>query len=465
MPLRVGKPSLVDRSLARYAAGMNTLGAAVVSGVICAVVTAVVVWQVARAMRARLAGEVGALRERLLERQGELQSAMGDAERWHEEVVRLRTRAAADEERMRWLEEAQGTLGKRFDELATKALEHTSRTLYEQSERHWEGFSHRLRADWNTQRADLAGIVAPVTGELTKLDAQVRALEEKRSGAYAALHEQIESIGAQYRSLLHATTSLDSALRTPTVRGKWGEVQLRRLVELAGLQEHVDYDQQYTTVNEHSGKTVRPDLIVYLPSGGVMPVDAKVPMAAYLDSLQAESPELVHQALRRHAQALRSHVKELSRKAYWSAFERSPEFVVLVVPYESALSAAFGVDAELLEDALSNHVVIASPTSFLALLQVVAYGWMRHSLSENAQEIARTGRQFIERLGPFVDHLNKVGSAIDSAGARFNAAVGSFERRVVPTARRLQELSSRENHEEASVELRPVEQRPRPLRL
>jgi len=173
-----------------------------------------------------------------------------------------------------------------------------------------------------------------------------------------------------------------------------------------------------------------------------MPVDAKAPMNAYLESHEAASPELARQALKRHAAALRGHIQSLASKAYWKQFDRAPDFVVLLVPYESGLSAAFGADPDLLEYALANKVVVTAPASFLALLRVVAYGWMQVRLSENAEAISQAGRELLERLGPFAEHLNKVGAGLNQAAARFNDAAGSFERRILPTARKLYELGA-----------------------
>ncbi|MFO8042871.1 MAG: DNA recombination protein RmuC [Alkalispirochaeta sp.] len=275
-------------------------------------------------------------------------------------------------------------------------------------------------------------------------------------------------ISQQYRSLQQATSSLDQALRAPNVRGKWGEVQLRRLVELAGMSEHVDFSEQTGRAAGSGGSgggtaagqgatgegRGRPDLIVRLPSQGIMPVDAKAPMNAYLESHEAASPDLARQALKRHAAALRGHIQSLSSKAYWKQFDRAPDFVVLLVPYESGLSAAFGVDPDLLEYALANKVVVTAPASFLALLRVVAYGWMQVRLSENAEAISQAGRELLERLGPFAEHLNKVGAGLNQAADRFNDAAGSFERRILPTARKLYELGAAA---EPPPEIGPVE--------
>lgn len=424
---------------------------AVALAILVALVTAVLVRGRDGARRERDGAQRAALEARRDELIAERDSARERVEILARENAELRTRAAVDAERLQWLSSAERSLRETFESLAARALQQSAGTLMEQSRQQLDHFAQLLRTDWGAQKQELSGLVYPLNDELKKLDAQVRAMEEKRQGAYQGINDQIRLITEQYRSLQQATTSLDQALRSSTVRGTWGEVQLRRLVEMAGMTAHVDFDEQVVTGNaasraggdgESGTGNGRPDMVVYLPSGGIMPVDAKAPMSAYLDSHEAGSPELIKQALKRHAAALRGHVQSLSQKAYWSQFSRAPEFVVLLIPYESGLAAAFGADPGLLEYALANKVVITAPASFLALLRVVGYGWMQLSISENAEAIAGTGRELLDRLRPFSEHLNKVGSALSQAVGRFNDAAGSFERRVLPTARKLQELGT-----------------------
>lgn len=428
---------------------------------------------------ARAGAEIAGLKERLAERTAERDDARRRVEQITAEVAELRSRAAADAERVAWLQQAEKTLRETFESLASRTLQQSTNTLTEQSRSHLQQFSQTLKADWNSQKLEISGLVQPVSEELKKLDAHVRTLEEKRQGAYQGITEQIQMISQQYRSLQQATSSLDQALRAPNVRGKWGEVQLRRLVELAGMSEHVDFSEQTGRATGSGGSRGggsggggstgggtaagqrsagegrgRPDLIVRLPSEGIMPVDAKAPMNAYLESHEAASPDLARQALKRHAAALRGHIQALASKAYWKQFDRAPDFVVLLVPYESGLSAAFGVDPDLLEYALANKVVVTAPASFLALLRVVAYGWIQVRLSENAEAISQAGRELLERLGPFAEHLNKVGAGLNQAADRFNDAAGSFERRILPTARKLYELGAAA---EPPPEIGPVE--------
>lgn len=324
-----------------------------------------------------------------------------------------------EEEKQQWITKSQDQMRETFEALASRTLTANARQLLHQN------------------REQLETIVKPLNQELDKMDRNVRNLEVKREGAYQNLDTQIRQIATQYQNLQETTTTLSQALRATDVRGRWGEVQLRRIVEMAGLVEHVDFEEQKGTRDG-----VRPDMIVHLPGEAILPVDAKAPMTAYLDAQAVEDVKIRSSRLKQHATALRSHVNQLSQKAYWSRFPTAPEFVVLLVPYESGLAAAFTADADLLDYALANKVVIAGPATLLALLKVVAYGWMQLEVSKNAQKIAEQGRALLDRLGPFYEHFNRLGSSIGNAVDRFNDAAGSLERRILPTARRLKELGT-----------------------
>lgn len=408
------------------------------------IIFGVIVWFVTRsagaAGRSRDATRIETLESRLSERTEERDGARSKVEDLTAQVAELRSRAAGDAERLKWLESAEKRLSDAFEALSSRTLQASTKSLQELSRQQLDQFAKVLRSDWGTQKEQIRGVVEPLATELKKLDTQVRQLEEKREGAYQSIGEQIRAITEQTARLQTATTSLDGALRDSGVRGKWGEVQLRRLVEMSGLTNHVDFEEQI--VATRGGGASRPDMVINLPSKGILPVDAKAPMSAYLEAQTAASPELATAALKRHAGAMRKHVQALAQKAYWEQFDRAAEFVVMVVPYESGLIAAFDTDPDLLEYALANRVVISSPTSFLALLRVIAYGWLQLELSRNAEQIASTGKELLERLGPFSDHLNKLGAALNQASEKFNDAAGSFERRILPTARKLQELGA-----------------------
>lgn len=229
-----------------------------------------------------------------------------------------------------------------------------------------------------TARDELGGVVAPLKQELSKLDGYVRELESKREGAYSSIGTQLQLLQGLQDSLKQQTATLAEALKAPTVRGRWGEVQLRRLVELAGLQNHVDFSEQ------ESGDSGRPDLIVRLPPNGILPIDSKVSLGAFLQAMECQDEEARNASLRDHAKALRSRARELSQKAYWQQFDRTPEVVVMFVPIEASLAAAFQHDPELFEYAMSNKVLIGSPVVLFGLLKAVAYGWRQQQVAENA---------------------------------------------------------------------------------
>lgn len=398
-----------------------------VTTIVVAVIVAVLTALILRLSETRRHGgnqaRIAELESRNAELLRERDAERARADDMARQLTEEKTRAVADRERAAWVQQAEKTLRETFESLASRTLRSSASTLTEQN------------------REQLSTIVAPLNQELQKLDHHVRSLEEKRQGAYQQVTEQIRMVSEQYRSLQQATTSLDQALRAPNIRGRWGEVQLRRLVELAGMTEHVDFDEQTASGNT-GGTSGRPDMVVHLPSTAIIPVDAKAPMKAYLESQEADTPELAAQAAKRHAQAMRTHVQSLAQKAYWNQFPVAPEFVVMLVPYESGLAAAFTKDPGLLEYALENRVIIAAPASFLALLRVIAYGWMQIELSKNADAIAGAGRELLDRLGPFTDHLNKLGAGLRTAVDKFNSAAGSYERRVLPGVRRLQELGA-----------------------
>ncbi|RLB34751.1 MAG: DNA recombination protein RmuC, partial [Deltaproteobacteria bacterium] len=274
-----------------------------------------------------------------------------EAERLKVDLAQCQVSLQAEKEKLAWVEDAKRQLGDTFKALASDELGIKAEKLKK------------------TAREELGTLVEPLKEELSKLDMYVRELEGKREGAYSKLGTQLELLQGMQDSLKEQTTVLAQALKSPTVRGRWGEVQLRRVVELAGLADHVDFDEQAST---ESG---RPDMIVRLPQGGVLPVDSKVSLGAFLDAMETEDDNLRKNSLAQHARALRARVRELSQKAYWEQFETAPEFVVMFVPVEASLGAAFQQDPELFEYAIENRVLVSSPVVLFALLKAIAYGW------------------------------------------------------------------------------------------
>ena len=334
-------------------------------------------------------------------------------------VVRLAQAEAtlrAEREKNLWTEDAKDQFRNTFRVLATDELESRSSQLK------------------TTAKEELTGVIAPLKEELTKLDKQVRDLEAKREGAYSSLGAQLQGLHNLQDSLRQQTTTLAQALKSPTVRGRWGEIHLRRLVELSGMGRHVDFSEQEST---DSG---RPDMVIRLPEKGIVPVDSKVPLDAFLRAMDTEDEEARRQLMAEHARAFRGRIRELAQRAYWEQFERIPEVVVMFVPVEASLSAAFQSDRDLFEYALQNKVLVTSPIALFALLRSIAFGWQQQQVAENAEQIAAQGKALYERVATFVGHVAGVGKSLDASVKKYNEAVGSLDARVLPAARRLREL-------------------------
>lgn len=340
----------------------------------------------------------------------------------------------AEREKNAWTEDAKEQFRNTFKLLATSEL---------------ESRSGQLKA---TAKEELSGVIGPLKEELGKLDRQVRELEAKREGAYSTLGAQLQGLHQLQDSLRQQTTTLAQALKSPTVRGRWGEIHLRRLVELSGMGRHVDFSEQEST------DLGRPDMIIRLPEKGIVPVDAKVPLDAFLRAMETEDEDARRQLFAEHARAFRSRVRDLSQKAYWEQFERNPEVVVMFVPVDASLSAAFQADRDLFEYAFQNKVLVTSPIALFALLRAVAFGWQQQQVAENAEQIAAQGRTLYERIATFVGHVSGVGKSLEASVKKYNEAVGSLDARVLPAARRLRELGVGNADIEAPD---PVEAQPR----
>jgi DNA recombination protein RmuC len=340
----------------------------------------------------------------------------------------------AEREKNAWTDGAKEQLQNSFKVIATSELESRSSQLK------------------TTARDELTGVITPLKEELAKLDKQVRELEAKREGAYSSLGAQLQGLHNLQDSLRQQTTSLTQALKSPTVRGRWGEIHLRRLVELSGMSNHVDFSEQESTDGG------RPDMVIRLPERGIVPVDSKVPLDAYLRAMEVEDEDARRLLLAEHARAFRGRIRELAQRAYWEQFERIPEIVVMFVPVEASLSAAFQADRDLFEYAFQNKVLVTSPIALFALLRAVAFGWQQQQVAENAEQIAAQGKSLYERIATFVGHVSGVGKSLEASVKKYNDAVGSLDARVLPAARRLRELGVGSAEIEAPE---PVETQPR----
>jgi len=340
------------------------------------------------------------------------------------------------------LDEARARLTDAFNSLAAQALDSNSKSFL------------ALAND------KLGLILQPVRESLAKFDEQIREIEKVRGEAYGALTAQVRSLVTTQTELRSETSRLVTALSTPQVRGRWGEVQLRRVVELAGMVERCDFHQQETAETEDG--FLRPDLVVHLPGRANIVVDAKVPLQAYLEALEARDEQQRASKLKEHAQQVRARMAQLSSKRYWQHLQPSPEFVVLFLPAETFYDAALRYDPGLIEDGANQQVVLATPTTLIALLKAVAYGWRQERMAESAERIGREGRDLYDRIGKMVEHLQQLRGSLMGSVEAFNNAVGSFDGRVMPSLRRLKELAVADDGDPPAVD--PIDSVARELR-
>ena len=330
-------------------------------------------------------------------------------------------------------------LAAEFRKLSTDALGQNNRQFLDLARTQFDGFQAAAKGD-------ITQMLQPVKDSLAKVDKQISEIEKERVGAYGKLSFQVEEMAKHHLRLGSETQKLVNAMRNPGVRGRWGELQLRRVIEMAGMQAHVDFVEQ-ASVNADDGRQ-RPDVIVKLPGGRTLVIDSKVPFDHYYEAGPEAGADIAaydqtrHEALLRHAKAVRTHMGELGRKSYWEQFKPSPDLVVMFLPDEGFFSAALRVDPGLVEAGIQNHVVPATPTTLIALLRAVEFGWRQEALAENAREISDHAAELYKRLAKFGEHFQKVGRGLTTAIGSYNDAVGSMERNVLPSARRIKELKA-----------------------
>jgi DNA recombination protein RmuC len=352
----------------------------------------------------------------------------------------LKSERAASIEKLAIVSGAEKALREAFQALSAEALQSNNTAFLTLATTALGEFQQRASGELDHRRQAIDELIKPIRDSLDKVGTQLRTVETERVSAYSTLNEQVRALAVTQQQLHSETTNLVRALRTPSVRGRWGEMQLRRVVELAGMLAHCDFHEQHTVTTDEGRQ--RPDLVVRLPGGRQMVVDAKAPLLAYLDALESTDEGLRDANLKEHARQVRDHVASLGAKTYWAQFQPSPEFVVMFLPAETFFNAALQHDPTLIEFAAHRRVVLASPTSLIALLYAVAHGWQQQAVADSVLELSRLGRTLYDRLRTMVTHFEALRRSLDGATAAYNNVVGSLESRVLVAARRFKDLSA-----------------------
>lgn len=364
--------------------------------------------------------------------------------------VQLEQTEKARQEQKLSFEENKVQFENTFRSLAGQVMEKTQTQFLELASERFDKKNLEAKNVFDEKVHTFGKIVDPLQALLKKMESDFQRVEQTRGEQFGRIVEQMLQVSSSSENLRKETSSLTQALRRPEVRGSWGEIQLRRVVELAGMSAYCDFEEQVMVQKED--RIQKPDLIVRLPNHRVVIVDAKAVLDAYLDATQAQTPEERKVALDRHARNVRSRVQALAKKSYWEQFEKSPDFAVLFIPNEALLAAAVEVDRDIIEDALKDRIIIATPTTLVALLKAIAYGWQQEQITANAQQVLSSAKELYERLLPWIKHLEDTGKKLGSAVKSYNDTVRSLDTRVLPSARRIRELGL-----SSAVEIDPVE--------
>ncbi|HEV7301757.1 MAG TPA: DNA recombination protein RmuC [Tepidisphaeraceae bacterium] len=371
-------------------------------------------------------------------------------------------RAAEDNiaEQRKLLDDAQAKLRDAFASVSTEALAKNNQAFLDLAKERFATLSQEATGTLDQRKTEIDGMLKPMQELLGQYQTRLVDIEKNRVESYSMLREQLGTLMEVQRTANHQTNALVTALRRPTTRGQWGEVTLRRLVELAGMTNRCDFFEQTSQATDDGNKQ-RPDMVVRLPGGREIVIDCKAVLDGFLDAVAATSEDSRRECLSRHSAQVRSRARDLSMKAYWSQFKRSPEFIVMFLPGEAFFSAAIESDPGLYEDMFKSRVIIATPTTLLALLRSVEYGWRQEDMTENAEKIRKLGVDLYERVRTLAEHMSKIGNSLGTAVGHYNNAVGSLETRVLVSARKMGELGARTEKEMTSVD--PLDSRPREL--
>ncbi|RJP78086.1 MAG: DNA recombination protein RmuC [Desulfobacteraceae bacterium] len=402
--------------------------------------------------RLRYRPEIDLLKDMIQKTESELKSL-------HDAYLKISGAHAAAQEKILALEEIRESMADTFRGISANTIQENNRSFLDLAKATLSEYVSSARSDLDTRSKTIGSMIQPVREALDRYDRQVTSMEREREKAYGGLYQQIESLAASQTVLQKETGKLATALRVPHVRGRWGEITLRRTAELSGMQNRCDFIEQAFVQGENSGQ--RPDMVVHLPGNRLLVIDAKVPLSAYLDSLEAETEAAQDAFLETHARQVRSHILSLSRKSYWESFESTPEFVILFIPGENFFSAALSKIPELIEEGAQKNVLLATPTTLLALLKTVAYVWNQETAAENAKAIRDLGRELYDRLGLMTGHLERLGNDLERCIHSYNQTVGSFNNRVLVSAGKFPELGIPVKNGKEKLSIQPVTAVPR----
>ena len=362
-----------------------------------------------------------------------------------QQLAALEAQHASDrksaEEKLALLEQARDQLKESFQALSSEALSKNNESFLNLAKSTLEKYQEGAKGDLDKRQEAINKTVEPVGDALKAFNERVDKIEQRRTQTDASIGQQLQQLAQSQVQLSKTTGSLVQALRAPQVRGQWGEMQLRRTVEMAGMINYCDFEEQ-ASVETSDGQRQRPDMIIRLPNERVVVVDSKVPLAAYLDALQSDDPDHQKERMVAHARHIRDHIKGLSAKSYWTQFDNAPEFVVLFIPNETIFSAALEQDPELIEQGVLNKVILATPTTLIALLKAIAYGWQQEAIAREAKDIAALGKELYERVSVVTGHFTKLGKSLDQSVGCYNKAVSSMESRLLVTAKKFDALDS-----------------------
>src|SRR5882724_7972017 len=434
---------------------------------------AVLSWFLLRARASSAsAADLATLKERLMGKESELQrlqeafnSEIADHKHSRAENAQLKAELEGErraaQERKDSFKQAAEELSEKFKALSRDALKDNNQSFLELAKATLSKFQETAKGDLELRTRAIDQLVKPLKESLEKVDSKIGELEKTRAGAYSELREQVKALASSQSQLQAETGNLVKALRAPHVRGRWGEIQLRRVVELAGMLQYCDFVEQETVATEDG--RIRPDLIVRLPGNRTIVVDAKVPFDAFYESISTTDDDIRSARLKDHARLVRTHIGSLSKKSYWESVQPTPEFVLLFLPGETFYSAALENDPKLIEDGVSQGVIIATPSTLIALLKAVSYGWRQEQMAANAQEVSKLGKHLYDRLRVFTGYFAEIGKGLDRALESYNKGVGSLEARVLVTARKFKERGAIAGEEIETVE--PIDKAARALSL